>query len=55
LISTLGRHAARALEAKIIADNMQKWADELVPGEPVHNEFKIPSSSKGMGLTAGPR
>lgn len=55
LISTLGRHAARALECKVVADNMQKWADELVPGEPVHNEFKIPNSSKGMGLTAGPR
>ena len=55
MISTLGRHAARALETKIVADNMQKWADELVPGEPVHNEFKIPDSSKGMGLTEGPR
>jgi Ni,Fe-hydrogenase I large subunit len=55
LISTLGRHAARALECKVIADNMQKWADELVPGEPVHNEFKIPGSSMGMGITSGPR
>lgn len=55
LISTLGRHAARALESKIVADNMQKWADELVPGEPVHNEFKIPRSGSGMGLTDAPR
>jgi len=55
LISTLGRHAARALECKIVADNMQKWADELIPGETVHSEFDIPSSSAGMGLTAGPR
>jgi len=55
LISTLGRHAARALETKIVADNMQKWADELIPGEPVHTQFKIPSSSTGMGLTDAPR
>ena len=55
LISTLGRHAARSLECKLVADNMQKWADELVPGEPVHKKFHVPSSSSGMGLTAGPR
>jgi len=55
LISTMGRHAARALECKMVADNMQKWADELVPGGPVHNKFNIPGSSSGMGLTAGPR
>jgi len=55
LISTLGRHAARALECKLVADNMQKWADELVPGDPVHNKVDIPDSSSGMGLTSAPR
>jgi len=55
LVSTLGRHAARALEAKMVADNMAQWVAELIPDDPVHNEYKIPRKSQGMGLTAGPR
>ncbi len=55
LISTLGRHAARAIEAKIVADQMAKWAMELKPGEPVHADFEIPESGEGMGITDAPR
>jgi len=55
LISTLGRHAARALEAKILADRMEIWLDELDPSGPVHTKYKIPKKSKGKGLTEGPR
>ncbi|MEN8153141.1 MAG: nickel-dependent hydrogenase large subunit [Acidobacteriota bacterium] len=55
LVSTLGRHAARAIEAKIVADAMAKWAMELKPGEPVHADFEIPESGEGMGLTGAPR
>jgi len=55
LFSVLGRHAARAIECKIVADSMDKWLDELKPGEPVHNKFEIPESSTGMGLTEAPR
>ncbi len=55
LISTLGRHAARAIEAKIVADQMAKWAMELKPGEPVHTDFEIPKSGEGMGITDAPR
>ncbi len=55
LVSTLGRHAARAIEAKIVADQMAKWIMELKPGEPVHTDFEIPESGEGMGITDAPR
>ncbi len=55
LNSTLGRHAARAIEAKIVADYMAQWVLELKPGEPVHTPFEIPESAEGMGITEAPR
>jgi Ni,Fe-hydrogenase I large subunit len=55
LISTMGRHAARALELKVVADNMDKWLDELDPAKPVHTKYSIPKTSSGMGLTEAPR
>ncbi|MFH1729979.1 MAG: nickel-dependent hydrogenase large subunit [Pseudomonadota bacterium] len=55
LFSTLGRHAARALEAKVVADRMQDWLKELKPGKPVHTKFEIPRTGRGMGLTEAPR
>lgn len=53
--STLGRHAARAIEAKIVADHMAQWVLELKPGEPFHAHFDIPESGEGMGITEAPR
>jgi hydrogenase large subunit len=55
LFSVLGRHAARALECKIVADNMAKWILELKPGEPTCVEYQTPDESEGMGLWEGPR
>ncbi len=55
LVSTLGRHAARAIEAKIVADQMEQWVLELKPGEPVHAAYEIPAESRGMGITDAPR
>jgi hydrogenase large subunit len=55
LFSVLGRHAARALEAKVVADKCLEWAMELEPGKPVHTKFKIPERSSGTGLTGAPR
>jgi hydrogenase large subunit len=55
LASTLGRHAARAIEAKIVADRMAEWVLQLKPGEPVHTHFEIPEHSTGYGLTEAPR
>ncbi len=55
LISTMGRHAARALELKLVTDKMIEWVDQLDPGKPVHNKFDIPKTGEGMGLTEGGR
>ncbi|MBF4483123.1 MAG: nickel-dependent hydrogenase large subunit [Dehalococcoides mccartyi] len=55
LFSTLGRHAARALECKIVADEMVKWLMELKIGEPVIADYEIPETAEGMGLWEAPR
>ena len=51
----MGRHLARALSAKIIADNLEKWVLELKPGEPTFVEYTIPEEGRGMGLTDASR
>lgn len=55
LFSVLGRHAARALDCKVVADAMADWLLQLKPGEPVYTEYTIPEASTGMGLADGPR
>jgi hydrogenase large subunit len=55
LFSVLGRHAARALECKFVADSMDGWLDDLVVGAPVYNYKPMPSYATGMGLTEAPR
>lgn len=55
LFSVLGRHAARALEAKLVADAAGEWLGELKPGEPAAAPYQIPDEGEGMGLTDAPR
>jgi Ni,Fe-hydrogenase I large subunit len=55
LDSVMGRHAARALECKIVADACVDWLDKLKPGQPTFADFKIPAAGKGAGLTEAPR
>ncbi|MFC1949120.1 nickel-dependent hydrogenase large subunit [Chloroflexota bacterium] len=55
LFSVMGRHLARALSAKSIADNLEKWLLELKPGEPTFIEYEIPEESTGVGLTDAAR
>jgi len=55
LVSVLGRHAARAIECKIVAGQCMKWAEQLVPGKPAFADFEIPKSARGFGLTEAPR
>jgi hydrogenase large subunit len=55
LFSTLGRHLARAVSCKVIADTMPAWLLELKPGEPVYQEYEIPDESSGMGLVDAAR
>jgi len=55
LFSVLGRHAARALEAKIVADAMSDWLQILKPAEPVIVANEVPAEGTGAGLTEAPR
>ncbi len=55
LNSVLGRHAARALDTKLVADSMAEWLLELKPEAPVYVEYDIPEESEGMGIVDGPR
>jgi Ni,Fe-hydrogenase I large subunit len=55
LESVLGRHAARALESKWIADRCDAWLDELKPDEPACTPHTVPESGRGRGLTEAAR
>jgi Ni,Fe-hydrogenase I large subunit len=53
--SVMGRHAARALECRLIADRCSQWLDQLVPDAPAFTDFKIPDNARGFGLTEAAR
>ena len=55
LFSVLGRHLARALYTKVVADSMGEWLLQLKPGDPVYIPYEIPEESAGMGLVEGAR
>ena len=55
LFSVLGRHAARALETKFVADTMPGWLLQIKPGEPVYIDYTMPQEAQGMGITEGAR
>ena len=55
LFSVLGRHAARALESKLVADAMVDWLTSLKPVEPTIVDSQIPEQGEGAGLTEAPR
>lgn len=55
LNSTMGRHLARAIETKFVADTMSDWILEFKLGEPVCAEFSIPEQASGFGLWCAPR
>ena len=54
-ISVLDRLAARALETKKIADAMDSWLGELVPGAASYTYQPMPANASGIGLTEAPR
>jgi hydrogenase large subunit len=55
LSSVMGRHLARALHAKVVADAMVEWAGSLEPGEPCSVAWTIPDTGAGCGMTDAPR
>jgi hydrogenase large subunit len=65
LFSTLGRTAARTLETKVVADNMQTWYDNLIGNikagdtrtfnEVLFEPSSWPKKAQGVGFTEAPR
>jgi hydrogenase large subunit len=55
LFSVLGRHAARAIECKLVADAMAEWVLQLQPGEPHCAIYEMPDEGDGMGLAEAAR
>ena len=55
VFSVLGRHAARAIEAKLLCQQMWRWLDELEVGGSPRNSYDIPDQGEGEGLTEAPR
>jgi hydrogenase large subunit len=55
LFSVLGRHLARALCAKLLAENLEKWVLEIKPGEPVFQPYEMPEEATGYGITEAAR
>lgn len=56
LFSALGRHAARMLEAKFLADACADWNAAINPASSCYDYKKIPKTiTKGAGLAEAPR
>lgn len=55
LFSVMGRHLARALECKLIADAMADWLWELDLTGPSYTDAPVPESAEGAGLAEAPR
>ncbi len=55
LDSALGRHAARALESKLLVERCAIWLDQLDPERPTSTDFTIPATGSGVGLTEAAR
>jgi len=53
--STLGRHASRVIECKLICKEAYGWLDELEKGGKPRSSFDIPDTGEGQGLTEAPR
>ncbi|MBE3096977.1 MAG: nickel-dependent hydrogenase large subunit [Planctomycetes bacterium] len=54
-ISVLDRHAARALEARKIAEAMAAWVDQFAFGKPFYTYLPLAASKSGVGMTEAAR
>lgn len=55
LYSVMGRHLARALECKLVADELEGMIMQVKLEEPVCTDHKIPDEAHGMGLWCAAR
>jgi len=53
--SILGRHVARAEETAMVAEALEQWLTEAVPGKETFVPAPIPDSAEGLGLSEAPR
>jgi Ni,Fe-hydrogenase I large subunit len=55
MVSVMGRHVVRAMEARALATQMAEWLAQIeIDGAP-YQPFQIPKSGSGYGLTEAPR
>lgn len=54
-VSAMDRILARAQESKMIADAMDGWLDELVPGDDTYQAAAVPMQATSIGMTEAPR
>jgi Ni,Fe-hydrogenase I large subunit len=50
LQSAIGRHAARAIESKLLCRKISGWLDQVEEGEKPRQECAIPDKGEGVGL-----
>lgn len=55
MFSVMGRHIARAIEAKVIAEALCEWVLKLSPDEPTFVPYELPSDAEGIGIVDAPR
>ena len=55
IASVMGRHVARAVECKLVADHCQEWLEQLTPDGPTFTDFTVPATGTGYGLTEAAR
>jgi|WetSurMetagenome_2_1015567.scaffolds.fasta_scaffold01084_8 Ni,Fe-hydrogenase I large subunit len=55
LQSAVGRHAARAIESKLLCKKISQWLDEVEDGAKPRQECGVPDSGEGAGLGEAPR
>ncbi len=56
MLSVMGRHLARAVECKVIADRCEAWLDQLQIGGPSSaRDYHIPETATGVGLSEAAR
>lgn len=55
LYSVMGRHVARAVECKLVADELSSYIMQVKLDEPVCSDYQIPDTGEGMGLWCAAR
>ncbi|MBI5216224.1 MAG: nickel-dependent hydrogenase large subunit [Ignavibacteriae bacterium] len=55
LYSVMGRHVARAIECKVVADEIQEMIMQVKLEQPVCTDHTIPEEAQGMGLWCAAR